>query len=396
MNKLWHHAHLMAQANTIVATWFRRYASKGENSLFWLFYFEWTKISSDLVKDFIQGKYRPEPLRKYCFTDDCLLVWTYTDRLIIRLILTIIKPTFKYVISPLCLHLKGPDGVKHAIDQVQKALNTNDYHYFIRADIKGYYANIDHQILLDQLFEQYQDPKVRYYFSAFVTALTDDDGILRHSNKGIPRRSSISPFFGALYLSPLDRAFEKQKGIFYVRYMDDIVILAKTRRQYLNAKKKLHLHLKALKLSLSQHKTKMGKCVTAQHNTQHSQINTENNTNNNPFGDDASVFHFLGVNFLVAQTPESKKPWATGVHPRTCRRALDKVIALNTDAVHPAIIQQYLIRWARWWVRTSCRQINICTMLRAWTAYASRHSPQHAWVGRGLLIAWPLPPHAEA
>ncbi len=105
--------------------------------------------------------------------------------------------------------------------------------------------------------------------------------------------------------------------------MDDIVILAKTKRQYLNAKKKLHLHLKELKLSLSQHKTKMGKCVTAQHNTQHSQINTQtktqNSTNNNPFGDDASVFHFPEINFLVAQTPESKKPaWATGYIPHAC------------------------------------------------------------------------------
>ena len=32
-------------------------------------------------------------------------------------------------------------------------------------------------------------------------------------------RSSLSPFFGALYLKPLDEAFSNRDNVFYVRYM---------------------------------------------------------------------------------------------------------------------------------------------------------------------------------
>jgi hypothetical protein len=47
--------------------------------------------------------------------------------------------------------------------------------------------------------------------------------------KGIPLRSSLSPFFGALDLSRLDRIFGNCRGVFYRRFMDDIIVLIDSR-----------------------------------------------------------------------------------------------------------------------------------------------------------------------
>jgi hypothetical protein len=85
--------------------------------------------------------------------------------------------------------------------------------------------------------------------------------------------------------------------------------------------------LASLKLKLSPHKTKMGVFKT---------------------------FHFLGVNFSSAKTELHKKPQKKAtivIHPRSCRRALNKATAMKEDAVHAAYIQQYLVRWALWWKR---------------------------------------------
>jgi hypothetical protein len=60
-------------------------------------------------------------------------------------------------------------------------------------------------------------------------------------------------------LKALDKAFENNKGVFYIRYMDDWVILTNTRKQYRKAIKKMHKVLEQLKLKLSPHKTKMGR-----------------------------------------------------------------------------------------------------------------------------------------
>lgn len=38
------------------------------------------------------------------------------------------------------------------------------------------------------------------------------------------------------------------------------------------------------------------------------------------------------------------------LHTRTCRRALDKITVLRANAIHPVIIQRYLIGWAAWWL----------------------------------------------
>ena len=137
---------------------------------------------------------------------------------------------------------------------------------------------------------------------------------------GIPRRSSLSPFFGALYLSPLDEALSQRKGIEYFRYMDDIIILAQTQKQYRRAKKILFEVLEQLRLKLSPSKTKMG-----------------------PID---SNFHFLGANFEVTRIPQGKTEVSVSVHSRTCARAMNRVQVMQDDAVHPAIKQHYLIRWA--------------------------------------------------
>ena len=49
----------------------------------------------------------------------------------------------------------------------------------------------------------------------------------------------MSNIFGALYLSRVDEYFDSQKGIFYIRYMDDILIMS-------HSKFKLRRSLKAI------------------------------------------------------------------------------------------------------------------------------------------------------
>jgi hypothetical protein len=138
----------------------------------------------------------------------------------------------------------------------------------------------------------FDDSRLRHYFNSIVTIPVDKDAVLSLPTQGIPARSSLSPFFGALYLTPLDRAFEQRTGVFYTRYMDDVVILCETKNQFVSAKKRLKKILASLRLKLSPHKTKMGAFKT---------------------------FHFLGVNFSSAQTELNKIPpkkTTIAIHPR--------------------------------------------------------------------------------
>ena len=355
----WYIFDLSKKANTWFKQMRKSMRTTGDHSLWWSFVWDWPSNITTELKDFRSGHHQFSPMMQYDFEDEVTQVWSYRDRLMLHLILRIIKPTFKHVISPLCMHLDGPSAIKQITQDIKTALNFGDYNYFLRLDIRSYYASIDHRILLDQLLQNYDDPRLRHYFDAIVTTGIDCGGQVILPKKGIPLRSSLSPFFGALYLNALDRAFENRKGIFYRRYQDDIIILVSNKRQYTKARKRVFTILQGLRLKLSPHKSKMGRLKKG--------------------------FHFLGVDFGVTRISQRQTQVATvNLHSRSCRRALDKVEALRHDAVHPANIQRYLIRWATWW--QTITKLERLELIFRWVYFTEPFQPSSVWLGRGLLM----------
>ncbi len=320
-----------------------RRKTAAENSPWWSFIHTAEQNLPNQITNFIAGHYKFEPMVTYHMPDETMLVWQYSDRLIIRLLLQIIKPVFKNIISDKCFHLKGPNGVKNAITWVEKGLSLDAYHYFLRIDIKFYYASIDRKILTEQITNSFNDPRVKNYLSDVINIPVLNDAAITLPSTGIARRNSLSPFYGALYLSSVDKYFEKIKGIFYVRYMDDFVILTKT---------------------------KMGILTRG--------------------------FHFLGINFKISASAKAEqKPAVTQIqlenpsvnvslHPRSAFRALDKIIDMKEDsALNADKCQRYLSRWTRWWSQTSPSILRKdCLLL--WVEKARVCKPGLTWLGTGL------------
>jgi RNA-directed DNA polymerase len=340
----------------------RRMRTASEYSSWWSFIWYWKSHITAWLQGFRSGCHRFSPMMQYKFSDEVIQVWSYLDCLMLHLILKIIKPTFKHVISQLCMHLKGPCAIKYITQDIKAALNIGRYSYCLRLDIRSYYASIDHRLLLNQLYKHYDDPILHHYFEAIVTTGVDCGGQVILPKCGIPIRSSLSPFFGALYLADLDRAFEKCQNSFYRRYMDDIIILVENKRQYTKARKRVFKILKELKLKISPHKSRMGKLKGG--------------------------FHFLGCNFGVSRNPQRQTQVATvNIHDRSCRRALDKVQAMRQDAVHPVNIQRYLLKWATWWQTVT--QLEKYALIYKWVRFAEYVQHSSVWLGQVLLCNSP-------
>jgi len=60
------------------------------------------------------------------------------------------------------------------------------------------YASIQHNILIEQIHQHFADPRVLFYLENIITIVIDDGGNILLPTQGIPRRSSLSPFFGAV------------------------------------------------------------------------------------------------------------------------------------------------------------------------------------------------------
>lgn len=220
MKKGWYILYLLRKA----FAWFKRMRKQkktaGDKSSWWHLAANWCARLLLWLKDFKHGSYQFSPLMQYQFKNEIVQVWSYLDRLMLHLILGIITPTFKRVISKLCCHLSGPSTIKYVTADIMAALKSGRFNYCLRLDIKRYYATINHKILLKQLHENYADPILLRYFTDIVTIGVDCGGQVVLPKTGIPIRSALSPFFGAMYLTPLDKAFARRPTVFYRRYMD--------------------------------------------------------------------------------------------------------------------------------------------------------------------------------
>ncbi|HIG64644.1 MAG TPA: RNA-directed DNA polymerase, partial [Methyloprofundus sp.] len=162
--------------------------------------------------------------------------WSADDKCVISQAKETISGELKGKLSAYCTHVKGHGGVKKSLRLLTRVIP--EFRYAARFDVARYYESIDHAVLLSQLkklqVSQHSQDIVQQYL-----ALPDR----RNSGKGMIASGSLSPLLAAVMLTPLDKTMEAEirKGhLWYIRYMDDFVVLAKTRHQFRKAIKQVH------------------------------------------------------------------------------------------------------------------------------------------------------------
>jgi Reverse transcriptase (RNA-dependent DNA polymerase) len=77
--------------------------------------------------------------------------------------------------------------------------------------------------------------------------------------KGITKRCPLSPLLSAIALMPLDQAMGEIKDVFYTRFVDDWIVLTKSKTMLRKIIKKTHNLLNKLHLTMHPNKTYIGK-----------------------------------------------------------------------------------------------------------------------------------------
>jgi len=117
--------------------------------------------------------------------------------------------------------------------------------YVLKADIRHYFEEIDHDVLIKIIKRKIKDEKVIWLIEKILS--------VNNKNKGMPLGNLTSQFFANLYLNDLDQyAKHDLKAKHYIRYVDDFVILHESKEQlevwkndinnFLKEKLKIELH----------------------------------------------------------------------------------------------------------------------------------------------------------
>ena len=205
------------------------------------------------------GHYRFEAQQQYRIDHECFNLYRSQDSWVLKTLSLLLGDYCRehHKLSRGCVHIKGHGGLKSAVNQVQQALP--EYQYVFKTDIKGYYESIDHDALCTEV--------QRLAGNATLTALIRDSisvsrtwgGLYYPRSRGIPRGSPLSPLLGAIALNPLDQAMMEYDDILYLRYMDDWVVLCKTKGRLRQVIKHTYRILHDLKLTLHPDKTFIGR-----------------------------------------------------------------------------------------------------------------------------------------
>lgn len=128
---------------------------------------------------------------------------------IVKMILeSIFEPTFQET-----SHGFRPNRSCHtALLQIKKEFTAAKW--FIEGDIRGFFDNIDHQIMVEMLRKRIKDEHFLGLIWKFLKAGYLEDWVYHSTYSGTPQGSIISPILSNIYLNEFDKFMEKYKKSF--------------------------------------------------------------------------------------------------------------------------------------------------------------------------------------
>lgn len=180
---------------------------------------------------------------------------TVSDRVIQQAIAQVLEPLFEADFQAHSYGFRPKRNAHQALRQSQKNIH-DGYSDIVDIDLKSFFDEVEHHILLDLLFKKVKCEKTLKIIRKFLHAPILKSGRLQKRRKGLPQGSPLSPLLSNILLNELDKELEK-RGHRYVRYADDFSIYVKSKKAARRVGNSIYLFLKN-KLCLPINRAKSG------------------------------------------------------------------------------------------------------------------------------------------
>ncbi|AQT85589.1 Group II intron-encoded protein LtrA [Paenibacillus larvae subsp. larvae] len=231
----------------------------------------WLRENRDeLLQSIREGRYKPSPVRRKEIPKPDgsgvrkLGIPTVVDRIIQQAIAQQLQPLFELLFSDGSYGYRPGRSAQQAIRQV-KAYAEQGYGYAVEIDLSKYFDTLNHELLMNLLRKQIHDRRVTDLIKKYLKSGVMENGIRREIEEGSPQGGSLSPLLANIYLNEFDQEM-KSRNVRVIRYADDIVVLAKSKRAATRLLESCRTYLEdRLKLKMNVQKSKVVSVVVRKH-----------------------------------------------------------------------------------------------------------------------------------
>ena len=263
----------------------------------------WNRMSS--------GSYMPLPIKlveipKHGGGKRPLGIPTITDRIAQMVVTMTLAPELDGIFHKDSYGYRARKSALKAVETARERCWR--YDWVLDLDIKGFFDNIPHELLMKAVRKHTDCKWVLLYIGRWIKApLQQQNGIHIEREKGIPQGAVISPLLANLFLH---YCMDEWLGIHYPdcpfeRYADDCVIHCQSELRVVELKKALEARLKTCGLEMHPDKTKIVYCRDGNRRKEYPIVH----------------FDFLGYTFRARKAKNKQGEYFTSFIPAISKKA---------------------------------------------------------------------------
>jgi len=308
----------------------------------------WNRMSS--------GSYVPPPVKRVVIPkpdgrERPLGIPTVGDRVAQMVVKMYLEPKVEPLFHPdSCGYRPG----KSALDAVGTCRwRCWRYDWVVDLDIKGFFDNIDHSLMMHAVRKHTDCRWVLLYVERWLKAPVElEDGSRTPRDRGTPQGGVASPLLANIFLHHVFDMWIAQEfpGCPFERYADDIVIHCRTESEAQDVRRAVEQRLRRCKLEAHPEKTRIVYCRDSNRTKEHPHIQ----------------FDFLGYGFKPRRARNSRDGrYFVSFAPAIGRKAMKAIVRSVRDWGIHAASEKELDDFSRMFNR----------YIRGWVNYYSRYYP---------------------
>nr|WP_242043404.1 group II intron reverse transcriptase/maturase [Leptolyngbya sp. FACHB-671] len=220
----------------------------------------WSEIRQSLM----DGSYHPRPVRRVTIPkshgkgERKLGVPCVIDRVIQQAILQVLTPIFDPEFAQSSFGSRPKRSAHGAIRQAKTFVKAG-YRYVVDLDLEKFFDQVNHDALMSRIARKVTDKGLLALIGRYLRAGVMVGDTIEPTVLGTPQGSPLSPLLSNILLDDLDKELE-DRGHRFVRYIDDLVILVRSRRAGRRVMLSIsHYLTQKLKLKVNQQKSQVVK-----------------------------------------------------------------------------------------------------------------------------------------